>query len=755
MASLPSAASAAEPPAWLEALALFLSQSREVEAIRLNPTEHSVSVATLGQINEGALQTRLAEILKEFDHRWTATAPGMHPAALQMKRTGDEVLLQKPSCYTAPKFWRWREFEWPEEQDLEAHSEEEWKMLSLQAAICGVALVGGYAAGRLLPDAPWVAVGCYVISLVAGGWDAAKDAWEKVREGVLDIHFLMLAVAAGAVAIGAWEEGALLLFLFSLSGALEHYVLHRTHREINALTKAAPKLAHVVLPDGRVEDRPVSVLDAGDILLVKPDELFAVDGSVIEGKTAADESTLTGEALPIEKHVGAEVFSGTLNLWGVVRVQVLRPARQSALHKIITLIQHAQQSRAPSQRFTDNFGTRYTAFVLSVVVVMFFIWWLGLKLPPIASTAEVRSAFYRSMTLLVVMSPCALVLSIPSAILAAIAWGARRGILFRGGAAIERLAEVDTVAMDKTGTLTEGELKVAKVESFPPGREAEVLRVAVALEASSNHPIARAILHHGKENGVEPEAVSEFQSIAGQGLRGRTEKGISYLGRRELIAKSELASFLDQVPDAPVGFSEVWVLHEGVLGRILLKDEIREGSKPVLKALARRNVRTLMLTGDRRAAATEVATALGISEVRAGLHPEDKVEIIKELTQSGHKVAMIGDGVNDAPSLAVAHVSIAMGARGSDAALEQADIVLMKDRIEKILSALTISTSARVIIRQNIAISLGAVVVMGLAALLGQVPLTLGVLAHEGSTVVVCLNSLRLLFTRETLPASR
>lgn len=716
----------------------------------MNPAEQSVSLATLGQVDEQALQERLTEILREFDESWLANMPAMHSAAMSLSRKGDEVLLQKATCYTAPKFWKWREFEWPEEHDLEAHSGEEWKSLAVQAAVCGVALIAGYAAGHWWQAPGWLSVSFYLVSLVAGAWDAAKDAWEKVREGVLDIHFLMLAVAAGAVSIGAWEEGALLLFLFSLSGALEHYVLHRTHREISALTKAAPKLAHVVQADGSTVDRPVSELDAGDVLLVRPDELFAVDAVVVEGQTAADESNLTGEALPVEKGMGAEVSSGTLNLWGVVRVKVLRPARQSALHKIITLIQHAQQSRAPSQRFTDHFGTRYTAFVLAVVVTMFFIWWLALGLPPFTSTPEVRSAFYRSMTLLVVMSPCALVLSIPSAILAAIAWGARRGILFRGGAAIERLAEVDTVAMDKTGTLTKGELKVARVESFPAGQETTVLRAAVALEAGSNHPIARAIVQHGQEQGVEPVAVTEFQSIAGQGLRGRTEQGVSYLGRRELIAKSALVSFLDQIPDAPLGFSEVWVLQEGVLGRILLKDEIRQGSKPVLQALAKHRVRTLMLTGDRRAAATEVAKELGLSEVRAGLHPEDKVNIVKELTAAGHRVAMIGDGVNDAPSLAVAHVSIAMGARGSDAALEQADIVLMQDRIEKLLSALTISTSAKRIIKQNIAISLGAVVIMGVAALVGQIPLTLGVLAHEGSTVVVCLNSLRLLFVKES-----
>lgn len=718
-----------------------------VEAIRVNPDDRKVSVATLGQVDLIALQVKLSEILRDLDAHCNDGVLSI-AAPLHLKQDGHDVFIEKPSCLTAPKLWHWRDFEWPEPDEIEEQSREEWQILALQAAICGAALVAGFIAKWLgAPD--WVVHSIFGISLISGGWDAAIDTWEKIREGTLDIHFLMLAVAAGAVSIGAWEEGALLLFLFSTSGALEHFVLHRTHREINSLMKAAPKQARVVLPDGSTEVRAVAQLVIGDLIQVRPDELFPVDGTVMSGQTAADEATLTGEAMPITKEAGAQVFGGTLNLWGLVQVKVDRAAQQSALQKIITLIENAQHMRAPSQRFTDNFGTRYTVGVLVLVFVMFFVWWLGFHLPPFTNTEATRSAFYRAMTLLVVMSPCALVLSIPSAILAAIAWGAKRGVLFRGGAAIEKLAEVDTVAMDKTGTLTEGELKVAKVESFPPGREMEALRIAVTLESNSNHPIARAITAYGKQHGIESHELHEFQSIAGQGLRGRTASGVSYVGRRELMAKSELSKFLADVPDAPLGFSEVWVLHADVMGRVLLKDEIRTGSKAVLERLAADGVRTVMLTGDRRAAATEVAKELGITEVRAGLHPEDKVHAIEEITKGGHKVAMVGDGVNDAPSLAVAYVSVAMGARGSDAALEQSDVVLMQDKIEKLLSARKISHAARSIIKQNITISLGAVIVMAVSALFGIVPLTLGVLAHEGSTVVVCLNSLRLLFVKE------
>lgn len=751
----PSASSPIEASTWVDKMADFLLSEQGVEAIRVNPEDKQVSVATLGRVDAAALQAKLTELLRSLDSSWVVDgkllkAPPLHPiGALNLKQTGDHVLLEKPSCPTAPKLWKWREFEWPEAEDLERASREEWQMLAIQASVCGVALIAGFVAKKVFDAPEWLVHSIFGVSLISGGWDAAGDAWEKIREKQLDIHFLMLAVAVGAVSIGAWEEGALLLFLFSTSGALEHFALHRTHREINALTKAAPKFAHVVLQDGTTEDRPVAALQVGDTILVKPDELFPVDGSVITGQTAVDESTLTGESMPIDKEIGAPVFGGTLNLWGVVNARVEKLATQSALAKIIHLIQNAQHLRAPSQRFTDQFGTRYTIITLGLVVVMFLVWSLIFKIPPFENTEMGKSAFYRAMTLLVVMSPCALVLSIPSAILAAIAWGARRGILFRGGAAIEKLAEVDTIAMDKTGTLTEGQLKVSLIESFPPGNEDQVLRIAVTLEANSNHPIARAITQYGKAHGVTAEVLAEFQSITGQGLRGRTESGISYVGRRELMKQSELGQVLADVPDAPLGFSEIWVVHEKIMGRVLLKDEIRSGSRAVLAQLAKENVRTVMLTGDRRAAAAEVGTALGIAEVRAGLHPEDKVAAITEMTQKGHKVAMIGDGVNDAPSLAAAYVSVAMGARGSDAALEQSDVVLMQDKIEKLLSARHISKVARRIIKQNIAISLGSVIIMAIASLFGIVPLTLGVLTHEGSTVVVCLNSLRILFSKE------
>lgn len=728
---------------WTDLLAQFLASEPSVEAIRLDPTQRQVQLATLGQVDPQWLQHRLNELLGQLDEQCLQPQEP-DPAGIQSSRKAQTITWQKPTCPTAPRLWQWRQFEWPNPEELEQHSEVQWRTLAIQALVCGLTL----ALSRWVPAQSAWHQGLLLVSIIAGGWDAAEDAWQSLRHRQLDVHFLMLAVAMGACAIGAWSEGALLLFLFSTSGAIEHLVQHRTHREIAALMRAAPKQARVVLEDGRLEQRPVSMLEAGDVVQVLPAELFPADALVLEGESAADESTLSGESQPVDKGVGHELYGGTLNLWGVLRARVLRPPGQSALARIIALIEHAQHMRAPSQRFTERFGTGYTLVTLGVVLVAFLVWWLLLEMPPWKDGPDGHSAFYRAMTLLVVMSPCALVLSIPSAILAAIAWGARRGILFRGGAAIEKLAEVDVVAMDKTGTLTEGNLQVTHVESFPPGQETQVLRLAASLDAHSNHPVARAISLRGRQDKLELRPVTNFQALPGLGSRADTEVGTVYVGNRRLMEQAQSNAWISQAAEADAGCTEVWVLCREMLGRILLTDQIRSGSRAVLQSLQAAGIKTLMLTGDRRAAAVEVAKQLGVDEVRFGLKPQDKVDAITSLCAQGHRVAMVGDGVNDAPSLAAADVSIAMGARGSDAALEQADVVLMQDRIDKLLWARHISAKARAVIRQNLAISLGSVVIMALLALSGKVPLSLGVLAHEGSTVLVCLNSLRLLLTK-------
>lgn len=737
-------------------LARVLVTEPGLEAVRWGGADGRVEAATLGPADWEAIEARLRETLLELRGELggrplrpgsTAAVTGA-PGGVRLRADGDAFLLEKPTCPTAPSLRQWREIRWIDGEE----ETEDWREGARDAAICGVALGLGFVASRWEGMPVAVEVTCYALAMVAGGRDAAVDAWRGLRVGRLDIHFLMLAVAVGAAAVGAWGEGALLLFLFSASGAMEAYAAHRTRGEIGGLLHAAPRRALRENAAGGEEAVDVAELRTGDILRLRPGDVVACDAEVMTGSSAVDESALTGESVPVPKEAGDVLMSGSINTWGALRARVLRPARQSALQKIIELIRSAQQRRAPSQRFTDRFGTGYTWLVLGVTLGMFLVWWLVLEVPAFRAEEGQFSAFYRAMTLLVVMSPCALVLSVPSAILAAIAAGARHGVLFRGGAAVETLAGVGVVALDKTGTLTTGELEVVEVASVPPGREREVLAAACALEARSSHPIARAILKHGRQAGVEVDGVEveDFRNHAGQGVSGQAAGSWCVLGRRELVARGPLAALAEAVPPPPAACSEVWVVRDGLLGRILLRDRVRRESAPVLRELRARGLRAVMLTGDRGEAARAVGAEIGMvpEEIRAGLLPEDKVNAVEELKREGRPVAMVGDGVNDAPSLAAADVSVAMGARGSDAALEQSDVVLMNDRIDLFLHAWRLSRAARGIIRQNLAVALGTVAVMALAALTGKVPLSLGVLAHEGSTVLVCLNSLRLLFHR-------
>jgi Cd2+/Zn2+-exporting ATPase len=618
----------------------------------------------------------------------------------------------------------------------------EWKAQLAASGLCAALGLTAYFLGGHF----WL----YVAAYVCGAWFTVQETWEKLRDKEVDVHFLMLAVAAGAAAIGEWGEGTVLLFLFSFSGALEHYAMERTQREIRSLFDAAPKTATVLDEDGTERTVSVDFLKPGMRIAIKPGTLFPADAEIVKGETAADESNLTGEATPVDKVVGDTVLSGTLNMWGVVEASVLRAAEESALQRIIHLIQNAQRNKAPAQRFTDKFGTRYTYAILALTTVMFFVWWLGLAHRPFVSVPGDVSAFYHAMTLLVVASPCALVLSIPSAILAAIAWGARRGILFRGGAAVEQLAEIKVVAMDKTGTLTTGELRVEKVESFPSGHEGEVLQLAYSLDRHSNHPLARAIVRHARQRGTEALEITDFEQASGAGISACYKGNTMRLGRRSWAQDPAHQDCTAVPPPDNIGVSEVWLSTGPFCGRLLLRDDIRPEARQLVQQLANRKLRPLVLTGDRASAAAFLRTDLGIEDVRAELKPDQKLAIIENLSSSGEFVAMVGDGVNDAPSLAAAHVGVAMGARGSDAALEQAAVVLMHDRLENFLAAYELSRRARRIIRQNLGISLGVIAVLVTLALFQKIPLTIGVFGHEGSTLVVVLNSLRLLFTKET-----
>ncbi len=760
-----------EAPCLVQAAVAELVKHHSVEAIAIKAVEGKISVATIGRAADSGVPERIHEALAKVQGDSTAErcqllqadpscARCEHPlaprpqAGFTVTESAGAVTVARVHCPTAPKFWRWRDFPLPkiEPRQVSVPEDEsdlnEWKAQAVAAGLCALFGLAGY----FTPQPVW-SVPLYAMACLAGAWFAAQEAFGRLRTWTLDVHFLMLAVAVGSAAVGAWAEGAMLLFLFSTSGALEHYAMGRTQREIRSLFRTAPKVATLVDADGHETEVAVDGLRAGQRLLVKPGSLFPVDAEILKGKTASDESNLTGEATPVEKTVGDTVLAGTINLWGVVEVTVLRPASESSLQKVIRLIHEAQHLKAPSQRFTDKFGTRYTYAILGLALGMFFFWWLVMELPPFASTEVTRSAFYRAMTLLVVASPCALVLSIPSAVLAAIAWGAKRGILFRGGAAVEKLSEVTVVALDKTGTLTTGELQVETVESFPPGREAEIAQLAFSIERLSTHPLARAITRHGKLHSLVPVEFNHSESVTGLGIRADIGDRNIFLGRREWLADvlpqdSRWVALTESVTTAQPGLSEVWIGDGDLLGRLLLRDDIRPQSGPVLATLQKLGVHCVVLTGDRPASAQALQLKLGLSDVRAELKPEQKVEAIRGFMAGGKRVAMIGDGVNDAPSLAVAHVGVAMGARGADAALEQAEIVLMHDRLENFVAAFRLSQNARRVIRQNLLVSLGTVAVLVGFAVFGKIPLTLGVIGHEGSTVIVVLNSLRLLFMK-------
>ena len=732
---------------WVQELVAFLRTQPGVSAVRIDPAAQTVEVATLGEVDFTDFSEKLSATISAIEARLATQAPLVAPAGFKLTHDGARLVVGRESCSTAETLWQWREVDWPVAGEGTT-DQPEWKFLTWLAAICGGAGIAGSLVEHFGPGLPWLAWIFFAAALVAGAWDAAIDTWANIKKGEVDIHLLMLIVAAGAVSIGAHSEAVLLLFLFSASGAMEAFALDRTQREVSALLKSAPKWAIVVTAEGGEREVAVEQLQIGQRVRVKPGGAFPADGTIVSGTSASDESALTGEAMPVEKAKGDPVFSGTINLWGAVDFVVNRLPAESTLQKIIRLIQTAQKLKAPSERFTDRFGTGYTYAVLAGAGLMFLVWWLGYGLPAFTNTEETRSAFYRAMTLLVVASPCALVLSIPSAILAAIAWGARHGVLFRGGAAIEKLADINAVALDKTGTLTTGELAVVGYESFPPGREQEVMELAYALEAKSEHPLARAIVRDARARGVRELNVDQFRNIVGEGVKGSLNGVQVLLGRRELLEAGPLAAWAKKLPPAPAELSEIWVIGREMVGRVLLRDQIRSESRAVLAELKQQGIFTVMLTGDRQHAAEAVAKELGLGEVRAGLTPEGKVAAITALRKSGKVIAMVGDGVNDAPCLAAADVGVAMGARGSDAALEQAEVILMQDKIENFLSAHRLSRRARAIIRQNLTISLGVVVVMVIATVLGFVPLAVGVAAHEGSTVLVCLNSLRLLLGR-------
>lgn len=575
----------------------------------------------------------------------------------------------------------------------------------------------------------------------AGGLPAAWRALKTLfEERILDIDLLMVVAAVAAAAVGAPLEGAVLLTLFSISTTLEERAMGRARRAIEALMALRPETAFRRMSGGSVQEVPAAELAVGDVVVLRPGARVPADGIVLSGHGSLDEANITGESMPVPKEPGAQVFEATVNLDGVLDVEVLRTVSESTVARMIHLVTQAQAARAPSEAFSSWFGQRYTIAVMAGGLIAFgVLYWLGYGW---------HESLYRSATLLVAASPCAIVISVPAAILSALSAAARGGVLFKGGAALENLAAVKAFAFDKTGTLTTG--RAAITEVVPLGvDEAEFLALFAGLEAQSEHHVADAIRREAVARGIEPTTVIDVTSLPSAGIIGRDAEGEVWAGNRRLAAQ------MGASPDAPEfeAMSErsqtVIYLGRGshLLGAVSVADTARDTSIAALRALRRSGIRKLaMMTGDRRPVAERIGAELGLQpeEIHAEMLPEDKVRLVGTLADRG-KVAFVGDGVNDAAALARADVGIAMGAAGSEVALQAADVALLSEDMERLADAHRLARRTAAIIRQNLAFALGAMAVLVIGGLFFHLPLPLAVVGHEGGTVLVVLNGLRLL----------
>jgi len=582
----------------------------------------------------------------------------------------------------------------------------------------------------------WAAL---ALAYLAGGVPpllrALRELWQ---EHVLDIDLLMVTAALAALAVGAGLEGAVLLALFSISGTLEHRAMGRARRAVEALMQLRPEFALLQGPAG-VTEVPVESLKPGDHVVLRPGARVPVDGRVVEGTGRMDESTVTGEAAAVHKEPGAAVHEACVNLDGVLVVEVTRALADSTVARMIRLVTEAQAAKAPSERFSDWFGQRYTVAVLAGSVLAFFIFWALGRAP--------SEALYRAATLLVAASPCAVVISVPAAILSALSAAARGGVLFKGGAALERLAEVRSFAFDKTGTLTTGRAEVTDLIALD-GDEDRFLALLAGIEAQSEHPIAAALRRAVAARGLVPAPVREVKSHPSEGITGTDDQGPLWAGNARLAAR--MGAAMDPRLAALENGEETLVLlgrGSAILGAATVADAPRESSAAALVALRAAGVsRVVMMTGDRRPVALRVGGALGLKpdEIEAGLLPADKVRLVEAMAAEG-PVAFVGDGVNDAAALARADVGIAMGAAGSEVALQAADVALMAEDMAQLADARRLAQRAARVIRQNLVFALGAMVVLVVGGAFFELPLPLAVIGHEGGTLLVVLNGLRLL----------
>ncbi|WP_435075133.1 heavy metal translocating P-type ATPase [Halorubrum sp. HHNYT27] len=685
--------------------------------------------------------------------------PGVHDAEVSFRTQSARITYDDRVTSEAALRDAIRERDVSVRDSLDARSDATTSRAELrwEAAFVGLTLLGmatGFVTGWL--DGPsLLAWAGYGVAYAFGGWYGLMGAVETLRHRAVDIDLLMIVAALGALSIGAPFEGAMLLFLFSLSNALQHYAIGRSRRAIQSLVEMRPDEAQV-LRDGEEVTVPIDDVAVGDVFVVRPGDRIPLDGAVTSGEGTVDQSSLTGESVPVPKEPGDKVFGGTINENGSLEIEVTRRAHESAISRLIHMVERAQSEKAPTQRLIDRLEQPYVLGVFALTLAAIAL--------PIALGSEFAGTFYRAMTLMVAASPCAVIISTPAAVLSAIASGGRQGVLFKGGEHVEAAARIDAVAFDKTGTLTQGDTQLTDV--FPrPGTSAgtltedELLSLAAAVQARSEHHLARATVRAATERSLDVADAERFQSVAGKGVTADVGGRTTHIGNRsyfETVLGDEVIDGLEPGFDRlrtleAEGKTSVLVAQErhgelSVVGWLTFTDAVRPDAAEMIADIRSLGVEHIvMLTGDNERVARRIADEVGIDDVQAELLPEEKVATVEALMERHGTVAMVGDGVNDAPALATATLGIAMGGAGTDVALDTADVVLMGDDLSKIPYVLGLGRKTRRTLTVNLIVAFGAIGIMVAAILLRGIPLPLAVVGHEGSTVLVSLNGLRLL----------
>jgi len=602
----------------------------------------------------------------------------------------------------------------------------------------GLFVLGGLAELAGMPG--WVWWSLYLACYAAGGWEPALAGIQALREKTLDVDILMIVAALVAATIGQVFDGALLIVIFATSGALEAFATRRTQDSVQALLTLAPERATRLTPAGIEEEVDTGDLAVGDLVLVRPGERIGADGEVLDGLSEVDQASITGEPMPVTKQVGDEVFAGTLNGAGALSMVVNRAARDTVVARIVALVQEASATKAKTQLFIEKVEQRYSMGVVTATLLLFAV--------PLLFGAGFEPTLLRAMTFMIVASPCAVVLATMPPLLAAIANAGRHGVLVKSAVALEELSKVTLVAFDKTGTLTLGTPRVAALEPVATLEPDEILRFAAAAERPSEHPVGRAIVAAAHGRAIEVPHATAFTSTPGRGVSASVDGHAVVVGAPALMPKATqgpAASTVERMEDS--GHTVVVVVVDGaVAGVIALTDRVRDHSPAtVAKLTALTGTHPVLLTGDNRHAAARLGTEVGISRIEAELLPADKVRHVRALRDEGHHVLLVGDGVNDAPAMASAHVGVAMGRKGSDLAMETSDIILVRDDLDALPKLIDLSRRAHRVVKANLIIAATVITTLIVWDILGTLPLPLGVAGHEGSTIIVALNGLRLL----------